>query len=144
MSERPAEPDGPDRTAKAWADRRNLAERLFPGPSNPMSKQAADHVQRLIRTRGVQPDALPSPTRDPRDGRPVHDTAPPVGPEDLAAVREALDTQNELLRALLASSTDAQTDARSTAQNSRTFAWAGTVIALLTLVATIVLIVGGG
>jgi hypothetical protein len=140
VSDRAAEPDGTDRTARTWAERRNLAERLFPGPTNPMSKQAADHVQRLIRTRGGQPDALPVPRRPSSDRHAASDTAP----EDLASLREALDAQNELLRALLSSSTDAQADARSTAQNSRTFAWAGTVIALLTLVATIVLIVNGG
>jgi len=56
-------------------------------------------------------------------------------------LREAIDQQNELLRALLASSVDTQEDARSTAQNSRTFAWAGTAIALLTLIATVVSII---
>jgi uncharacterized membrane protein YidH (DUF202 family) len=45
------------------------------------------------------------------------------------------------LRAILASSVDTQTDARSTAQNSRTFAWAGTAIALLTLIATVISLV---
>ena len=58
--------------------------------------------------------------------------------EDLDRVRETLETQNELLQAILQSSVDTQTDARSTAQNSRTFAWAGTAIALLTLVATMI------
>jgi uncharacterized membrane protein YidH (DUF202 family) len=52
-----------------------------------------------------------------------------------------LEQQNELLRAILASSVDAQEDARSTAQNSRTFAWAGTTIALLAFLATVVAIV---
>jgi uncharacterized membrane protein YidH (DUF202 family) len=52
-----------------------------------------------------------------------------------------LEQQNELLRAILANSVDAQEDARSTAQNSRTFAWAGTAIALLTFLATVVSIV---
>ena len=54
---------------------------------------------------------------------------------------ETLEQQNELLRAILSSTVDSQTDARSTAQNSRTFAWAGTAIALLTLIATVILIV---
>ena len=56
-------------------------------------------------------------------------------------MREKLEQQNELLRAILASSVDAQEDARSTAQNSRTFAWAGAAIALLTLIATVIAIV---
>jgi cell division protein FtsX len=62
-------------------------------------------------------------------------------PEDIATVREALEQQNELLRAILASTVDTQADARSTAQNSRTFAWAGTAIALLTLIATVISVV---
>jgi uncharacterized membrane protein YidH (DUF202 family) len=62
-------------------------------------------------------------------------------PEDIAQLRDKLEEQNELLRAILASSLDTQEDARSTAQNSRTFAWAGTAIALLTLVATVIAVV---
>jgi uncharacterized membrane protein YidH (DUF202 family) len=62
-------------------------------------------------------------------------------PEDIATVRDALEQQNELLRAILASTVDTQADARSTAQNSRTFAWAGTAIALLTLIATVISVV---
>jgi len=61
--------------------------------------------------------------------------------EDVAQLHDSLEEQNELLRAILASSVDTQTDARATAQNSRTFAWAGTAIALLTLIATIISIV---
>jgi nicotinate-nucleotide--dimethylbenzimidazole phosphoribosyltransferase len=61
--------------------------------------------------------------------------------ERLDQQSDKLEQQNELLRAILASSVDTQTDARATAQNSRTFAWAGTAIALLTLIATIISIV---
>jgi hypothetical protein len=64
-----------------------------------------------------------------------------VASDDFAELSDKLEQQNELLRAILASTADTQTDARSTAQNSRTFAWAGTAIALLTLIATIISIV---
>ena len=66
---------------------------------------------------------------------------PAATADDVAKVQETLDKQNELLQAILQSSVDTQTDARSTAQNSRTFAWAGTAIALLTLVATVISII---
>jgi hypothetical protein len=82
-----------------------------------MSRQRTDHIGRLLR---------------PLDASP---------PEDSAQLRDTLEQQNELLRAILASSVDAQEDARSTAQNSRTFAWAGTAIALLTLIATVISII---
>jgi uncharacterized membrane protein YidH (DUF202 family) len=71
----------------------------------------------------------------------VGNLSPAAAPDDVAQLRETLEQQNELLRAILASSVDSQQDARSTAQNSRTFAWAGTAIALLTLIATIVSII---
>jgi hypothetical protein len=136
---------------------RNLANRLFPGPSNRMSRQTAERIQGLLqpldkeawanarvelrRNRQAENEARhPARSVGPRGGAP----AEPLNfatPEDIAQVRESLDQQNELLRAILATTSDTQTDARSTAQNSRTFAWAGTVIALLTLVATVVSIV---
>lgn len=62
-------------------------------------------------------------------------------PVDDSKLQETLDQQTELLKAILASSVDSQTDARSTAQNSRTFAWAGTAIAVLTLIATVISII---
>ncbi len=65
----------------------------------------------------------------------------PAVPDGTAQVQETLAEQSEILRAILASTVDSQTDARATAQNSRTFAWAATVIALLTLVATVVSII---
>jgi hypothetical protein len=137
---------------------RNLAERLFPGPTGPRSRQAADHIQGLLRPledgtaaanwRG-RASRTPSTDRGSRQVRPeVEAPLSPVveptavaTPEDIDRVRETLEQQNELLRALLASSVDTQEDARSTAQNSRTFAWAGTAIALLTLIATVISIV---
>lgn len=61
--------------------------------------------------------------------------------DDITGLRDTIEEQNELLRAILASSVDTQTDARSTAQNSRTFAWAGTAIALLTLIATVIAVI---
>jgi hypothetical protein len=139
---------------------RNLANRLFPGPSREMSQQFAEHVQGLLegpdgekiqaalRERNEKRKAAEASRGAGRSKTPgITSTAPApeppnvATPEDIAQVREALDQQSELLRAILASSVDTQTDARATAQNSRTFAWAGTAIALLTLIATIISIV---
>jgi hypothetical protein len=138
---------------RAEAYRQNFANRLFPGPSERMSKQVAQHIEGLLRP--VEGDGQPGVRRAGRskpsagagrrsaavDG--VSGTQPlnVATPEDIAQVRDTLEKQNELLQAILASSIDTQNDARSTAQNSRTFAWAGTAIALLTLVATVLSIV---
>ena len=141
----PPRQDQPDPGSDPWRDRRNLAERLFPGPSNPRSKQDTEHVQRLLRSRVGATPPKRSGAPLPPDARPAHQDAAVVATaEAVAHLQEALDSQTELLRAILSSSVDSQSDARSTAQNSRTFAWAGTAIALLTLVATVVLIVNGG
>jgi hypothetical protein len=105
---------------------RNLANRLFPGPSELMSKQARQRIDGLLT---------------PLDGRGHGQPRGIANPKDVAQVGEKLEEQNELLRAILASSVDTQEDARATAQNSRTFAWAGTAIALLTLIATVIAIV---
>jgi hypothetical protein len=136
---------------------RNVANRFFPGPSKLMSKQAMDRIEGLLRP--LDDGTQPRPWRDRKPGTPgtggrsrsagtaieppVSVTVPPpaAAPEDIAQLHESLEQQNELLRAILASTVDTQTDARSTAQNSRTFAWAGTAIALLTLIATVISIV---
>jgi hypothetical protein len=97
-----------------------------------MSNQAAQHIEGLLKPL----DGAGVPT-----GQRERKTRTPATPEDLAQVRETLEQQNELLRAILASTVDTQTDARATAQNSRTFAWAGTAIALLTLIATVLSII---
>ena len=123
-----------------------------------MSEQFAKHVEGLLkdggndealkawRDRQAKRSANVGGNRGKR-GNPgaVEAPAPPAAqeptPDELAEVSEKLDQQNELLRAILASTVDTQADARSTAQNSRTFAWAGTAIALLTLIATVISIV---
>jgi hypothetical protein len=115
---------------------RNLAERLFPGPSPQMSKQYAKNLEGLLgdgsrRTRSASVGGRPAALDAPKT----------VSPEDVAQLRQTLEEQNELLRAILAGTVDTQEDARATAQNSRTFAWAGTAIALLTLIATVIAIV---
>jgi hypothetical protein len=117
---------------------RNLADRLFPGPSELMSRQARQRIEGLISP--LDDGAQPSVRRGGKAGTPTAGLNVAT-PEDIAQVRDKLDEQNELLRAILASSVDTQTDARSTAQNSRTFAWAGTAIALLTLVVTVISVV---
>jgi len=132
---------------------RTLAERLFPGPTKVMSNQRTEHIDRLLRQRGnpwadkVRADATARAERPPRGATPEPATAnaatvnSATANDDLVKLGETLEQQNELLRAILSSTVDSQTDARSTAQNSRTFAWAGTAIALLTLIATVILIV---
>jgi hypothetical protein len=140
---------------------RNFAERLFPGPSRQMSEQFAKHVEGLLkeggndealkawRDRQARRSATAGGNRGKRgNAGAVEAPAPPAAeaptpqtPDELAEVSEKLEQQNELLRAILASTVDTQADARSTAQNSRTFAWAGTAIALLTLIATIISVV---
>jgi hypothetical protein len=114
-----------DAGRKARYSRQNFVDRLFPGPSNEMSRQNSEHVQRLLKSRGDQPQS------------------PMVAKvsQEAAHARDTLDEQTELLKAILASSVDSQKDARSTAQNSRTFAWASTIIALLTCVATVISVI---
>jgi cell division protein FtsX len=104
-----------------------------------MSRQFRQQIEGLLKP---ETDNVQRRSRGAVDSR--SSTAEPLNvatPEDIAQVRDKLDEQNELLRAILASTVDTQTDARSTAQNSRTFAWAGTAIALLTLIATVLSIV---
>jgi hypothetical protein len=142
------------RYARRYADR-NLASRLFPGPSPAMSRQRTDHIDGLLsppenrtwpptrpdrpaRTRPSGDSTRPGRTAPEEPGAAAITPASPSTPEDAAQLRETLEQQNELLRAILANSVDTQEDARSTAQNSRTFAWAGTAIALLTLIATVI------
>jgi hypothetical protein len=135
------------RSADPRYGQRNFANRLFPGPTGPMSRQRTDHIDRLLRRLdSTAPADRQARTRTSGDGTRPAQTAPgkaipAATPDDIAQLRETLEQQNELLRAILATSADSQEDARSTAQNSRTFAWAGTAIALLTLIATVVSIV---
>jgi hypothetical protein len=113
----------------------NFAERLFPGPSPVMSREVRARIEGLIKERSRS--ARPTTT-----GRtPGVDRSPGATAADVTQLHDSLDQQNELLRAILASSVDTQADARATAQNSRTFAWAGTVIALFTLIATVISII---
>src|ERR1700761_8963520 len=130
---------------------RNFAERLFPGPAKPMSDQVQRRIEGLLkaldanqqgqlrRDRRDSEGKKPVEGRSPRQpGLPEAEPAQPAAtPEDIAQLHDSLNQQTELLRAILASQVDTQNDARSTAQNSRTFAWAGTAIALLTLIATV-------
>ena len=109
---------GNDEALKAWRDRQ--------------AKRSANAGGDRGKRRN--PGAVEAPAA------PAQEPAPST-PDELADVSEKLDQQNELLRAILASTVDTQADARSTAQNSRTFAWAGTAIALLTLIATVISIV---
>ena len=119
-----------------------------------MSRQLAEHIDGLLKPldddlastrRRDRRKAAPGSGESSRPARGRHPDAveAPVAAtsDDTAQVRDTLEQQNELLRAILASSVDTQDDARATAQNSRTFAWAGTVIALLTLIATVISIV---
>jgi hypothetical protein len=113
---------------------RNFAERLFPGPSRQIPDHVAARIEGLIKAGGNE-----TAIQTWRERQAANTSTPAT--VDVSEVTEKLEQQNELLRAILASSVDTQADARSTAQNSRTFAWAGTLIALLTLVATVISIV---
>jgi hypothetical protein len=113
-----------------------------------MSNQLTEHIDGLLRPLGNSEPSTAWPsrqagTRAPDGGSRPARTAPEElsAPDDTAQLRDTVEQQNELLRAILASLVDTQEDARSTAQNSRTFAWAGTAIALLTLIATVISIV---
>lgn len=139
------------RSADPQYGRQNLASRLFPGPSGGMSRQRAEHIGRLLRSLDSSTPSAAGTGRPARtrisDDLPrlaqtgAREVSPAVTPDDITQLRETLEQQNELLRAILANSVESQEDARSTAQNSRTFAWAGTAIALLTLIATVVSII---
>jgi hypothetical protein len=123
-----------------------------------MSDQVAKRIEGLIREGGNETaiqawrerrekrapgNSAASGKRGPRapSNPPAVDATAAPAADDFAELSEKLEQQNELLRAILESSVDTQSDARSTAQNSRTFAWAGTAIALLTLIATVISIV---
>ena len=108
-----------------------------------MSEQVAQRIEGLLKERGD--DKALNAWRE-RQNRKSSDPAAveapgPASSDALAEVSAKIEEQNELLRAILASTVDTQTDARATAQNSRTFAWAGTAIALLTLIATVISVV---
>ena len=157
----------PDRrgapTPEDWAAaQKNFAERLFPGPTRQMSPQVQKRIENLLKPFDPDdPDDWRNKRRAERERRqseggghgkqpslPASSAPPAVAPaepvataEDIAQLHEALSKQNELLQAILSTQVDTQTDARSTAQNSRTFAWAGSVIAILTLIATVISVV---
>ncbi len=162
-SRRATQPIDP-RLAQRYSDiQRTFASRLFPGPSKQMSNELSEHIEGLLKPldedatkawlerranrKGGTRAADDSPARKRAEvegsgsGRAASASSAAATVDDIAHLRETLDEQNELLRAILASSVDTQTDARSTAQNSRTFAWAGTAIALLTLIATVLSII---
>jgi hypothetical protein len=120
---------------RPWQQRRSFAERLFPGPSAPADRDEAERIRALVNAWKTRSTADPT-------AQPTAPAAPaaPTAPTD-AGAPDAMAEQTELLRAILSSSLDTQSDARATAQNSRTFAWAGTAIALLTLIASVALVV---
>ena len=95
-----------------------------------MSPQTRKNIEELLKTRS-----------EAHRKRGETAASPSTRPTQDAALTAKLDEQTELLKAILSSSVDTQTDARATAQNSRTFAWAGTAIAVLTLVATVISII---
>jgi hypothetical protein len=145
--------------APDWqAIQKNFAERLFPGATRQMTPQMQKRIDNLLKPFDPDdPDDWRNKRRAARQGRqeqpglpastaphpsgPDETAAPAATSDDIAQLHEALTKQNELLQAILSTQVDTQTDARSTAQNSRTFAWAGSIIAILTLVATVISIV---
>ena len=135
-TETPVNPD--------WeAIRKTFTERLFPGPTREMSPQVAKRIEGLLKP--YDPDD-PEDWRNKRGrsgnrNRRELPPSPAATAEDFTQLHEALSKQNELLQAILSTQVDTQTDARSTAQNSRTFAWASAAIAILTLIATVISVV---
>ncbi len=135
-------------------DRRSFFTKLFPGPTAESSEDFRKQMRELAESYGGDQagfrkgiEERRAQRRDaPRAGKPRPpakeiEPAPaaihPASTEDIDGVRELISEQNEILRGILTNSIATQEDARSTAQNSRTFAWAGTAIAFLTLVATV-------
>jgi hypothetical protein len=113
-------------------------ERFFPGPAptDPRIAARLDALAKVAERRTADRRGGPGTRRLRSDPR-WDATSAPAAP-DLDQVVEALQEQTEVMRALLEADIAIRDDARATAQNSRTFAIAGTVIAFLTLVATVV------
>ena len=127
------------RAMAAQYAQQNWAERLFPGPSRERSEQSAKHIEGLLRS--LQGGQSARERAGSRKAAVTSPTTPAATQEDITQLHETLEKQNELLQAILSTQVDTQNDARSTAQNSRTFAWAGSAIAILTLVATVISVV---
>jgi hypothetical protein len=106
-----------------------------------MSQHQTERIEGLLKSFGNEEQL--KAWRDRREKQTASAVEPPkdTATEEPTKTADKLDEQTELLRAILASTVDTQEDARATAQNSRTFAWAGTAIALLTLIATVISIV---
>jgi hypothetical protein len=129
----------------------NVFDRFFPGPAPQDPKVAArlealQHAaeRRAAAMRQRESDRAQHPRSDRRPGSPAAAPEPAAAPataEDLSTLVDALHEQTDVMRALLDADIAIRDDARSTAQNSRTFAVAGIVIAFFTLVAAAVPIV---
>ncbi|MDH2443464.1 hypothetical protein QDR37_05855 [Amnibacterium sp. CER49] len=140
--EQQSEPIGPSTgpatppTPRSRGRDQTVFERFFPGPAptDPRIAARLDALARAAERRAS--DRRRRPRSDAGWGGP----AAPASP-DLDQVVDALQEQTEVMRALLEADIAIRDDARATAQNSRTFAIAGTVIAFLTLVATAVTVV---
>jgi hypothetical protein len=128
----------------------NVFDRFFPGPAPQDPKtaarlealqQAAERRAAAIRQR--EADRAQHHRQDRRpDAGPAPEPAPTAATaDDLDRLVDALHEQTDVMRALLDADIAIRDDARSTAQNSRTFAVAGIVIAFFTLVAAAVPIV---
>jgi hypothetical protein len=143
-------------------DRANLFDRFFPGPSadDPKWQARLDALQRAAERRaagrqqhaerqqqyrqrpgqvGAESGAGRGPTSGSTTAEPAAEPAPPpASADDIDQLVTALHEQTDVMRALLEADIAIRDDARSTAQNSRTFAVAGIVIAFFTLVAAAV------
>jgi hypothetical protein len=157
--------DGSDATpaqdpeAAARAARETFFERLFPGPApaDPRMAKRLENLQRVAEQRAQAMERRAESQRHPQhrdrpapvdSGTGAATSAPAPAPaapapsaEDVSTLIDALHEQTDVMRALLDADIAIRDDARSTAQNSRTFAVAGIVIAFFTLVAAAVPIV---
>jgi hypothetical protein len=147
VSETPDPAPSDDRAA-------NVFDRIFPGPAQRdpgmaarleaiaraaerRAQHTADHQRRPGRSGERRPDRAPSSSA-PADGpSPSEATAS----SDIDRIADLLGEQTEILRAVLDADIAVRDDARATAQNSRTYAIAGTVIAFFTMVAAVVTLV---
>lgn len=112
----------------------NLFDRVFPGPA-PTDPRVAARLEALSRVAEKRSERQRQ--RPPRGSTPQEGGHPPATAEDIEKLVDAMHEQSDVLRSLLDADIAIRDDARATAQNSRTFAIAGIVIAFFTMIAAV-------
>jgi hypothetical protein len=154
-------PDPAPDSAPADGRGPNVFERFFPGPAQRdpavaarleaiarATERRAQHAERHQRADGRRPGhgqgpaPLPPTTSAPAASSELADAAPAsASSPDVDRIADLLAEQTDILRAVLDADIAVRDDARATAQNSRTYAIAGTIIAFFTMVAAVVTVV---